>query len=191
MREGVGVKTLTPFNKRRHNKMSLMILSLSHFFHLLATVVWIGGIAMVVLVILPGAKVALEPAPMVGRFMKEVTKRFTPLANASILVLIVTGVVITYYEKNSIGFFNPWNAAMLLKLSIVISMVVIHFYRGLVLTPRIDRLSGQLSNSKEPSYLSSRIARLQNLSLNLVKVNLLLGLTVLLLTGILSSLQTG
>ena len=33
--------------------MNLLTLSLSHFLHLLATVIWIGGIMMILLVILP------------------------------------------------------------------------------------------------------------------------------------------
>lgn len=86
--------------------MRLVILSLSHFLHLLATVVWIGGIVMILLVILPGAKAALRSVPMVSRLMKEITKRFTPMANISILVLIVTGIVIVLYEKNFTGLIS-------------------------------------------------------------------------------------
>lgn len=163
--------------------MSLLILSLSHFLHLLATVVWIGGIGMILLVLLPCAKATLESAPMVGKLMKEITKRFTPMANLSILILIVTGIVIARYEKNFTGFLgvnNPWNVIMLLKHFLVALMIVIHFYRGLVLNPKIGRLSSQSNDSQ--------VARLQKFSLNLVKTNLVLGMIVLLLTGISTSL---
>ena len=171
--------------------MNLLILSLSHFLHLLATVVWIGGIVMILFVILPGARGALESAPMLGRLMKEITKRFTPMANVSILVLIVTGIFILQYEENFTGFSdkkNLWNIIMFLKHFLVAVMILIHFYRGLVLTPKIGRLSLQTNELPEPSSLSSNIARLQRFSLNLVKTNLVLGLIVLLLTGISSSL---
>ncbi|MFQ6083389.1 MAG: hypothetical protein ACE5WD_08520 [Candidatus Aminicenantia bacterium] len=171
--------------------MNLIISSLSHFLHLLATVVWIGGIVMILLVILPGTKAALEPAPIVGRLMKNITKRFTPMANVSILVLIVTGIVITYSEKNFtvfLDFSNSWNTVMFLKHSFATLMIIIHFYRGLVLIPKIGRLSTQVNNSKESSSLSSQIAKLQKFSLDLIKTNLVLGLIVLLLTGISSSL---
>jgi uncharacterized membrane protein len=74
--------------------MNLIILSFSRFFHLLATVMWIGGIVMIILVILPGAKATLESASMVKSLMKDISKRFTPMANISILVLILflTGI---------------------------------------------------------------------------------------------------
>ncbi len=138
--------------------MSLLILSLSHFLHLLATVVWIGGIVMILLVILPGAKTALESAPMVSKLMKEITKRFTPMANISILVLVATGIVIAFHEENFLGFtdFNsPWNVIMLLKHFLVALMIIIHFYRGLILNPKIGRLSSQSNDSQ--------VARLQKI----------------------------
>ena len=171
--------------------MNLIILSLSHFLHLLATVVWIGGIVMILSSVLPGAKDALESAPMVSRLMKHITKRFTPMVNVSILVLIVTGIIIAHYEKNFTGFWdfnNPWNTVMFLKHSFVALMIIIHFYRGLILTSKIGRLSSQADESQKLSSLSSKVARLQKFSLNLVKTNLVLGLIVLLVTGISSSL---
>ena len=163
--------------------MNPLILTLSHFFHLLATVIWIGGIILILLVILPSAKVALESAPVVGRLMQEITKRFTPMANISILVLIVTGVVFISHEKNFTGFLdfmNPWNLVMLLKSLLVAVMIIIHFYRGLILNPKIERLSGQVENPQ--------VVRLRKYSSNLVKTNLALGVAVLLVSGILLSI---
>src|SRR4030043_1924822 len=107
--------------------MILFILGLSHFLHLLATAVWIGGIWMILLVMLPSAKATLESAPMVGRLMKEITRRFTPMANISILVLIATGAFIAYYKEGFSGFAdlsNPWSVTMLAKHLLVASMIV-------------------------------------------------------------------
>jgi uncharacterized membrane protein len=166
--------------------MNLLVLSLSHFFHLFATVIWIGGIFMVLLVILPSARKSLEPSTM-GGLMKEITGRFTPLANASILVMVVTGVIIAFYKEKFGGFFQVgdfWNVTLLFKHALVALMIIIHFYRGLVLASRIGRLSAQAAGS--PS-LSSQVAGLQKLSLNLVKINFVLGIMVLLVTGLLMS----
>ena len=162
--------------------MILLILIISRFLHLLATVVWIGGMVMILLVILPGAKRTLEPASVIGKLMKELTKRFTPMANLSILILIIAGFVLAHYEKNFTGFLNfdnSWNVVMFLKHFLVVLMIIVHFYRGLVLNPKIGRLS---------SKNDSRVVRLQKFSLYLVKTNLILGMIVLLLTGITSSL---
>ena len=166
--------------------MNLIVLSLSHFFHLLATVIWIGGIFMVLLVILPSARTSLESTAIAG-LMKEITGKFTPLANASILVMVITGVIIALYKEKFGGFFNMsdfWNGTLLFKHLLVAAMIVIHFYRGLVLAPRIGRLSAQAAGS--PS-LSSQVSWLQKLSLNLIKANFTLGVIVLLVTGVLMS----
>ncbi|HDL19097.1 MAG TPA: hypothetical protein ENH29_08585 [Bacteroidetes bacterium] len=168
--------------------MNLVIQSLSNFLHILATVVWIGGIVMILLVILPGAKVVLESKSLVSKLMKDISKRFTFMANISIIVLIITGIIITKYNKNFTGFLdfdNYVNIVIFIKHLFVAAMVIIHFYRGLILNPRIVGLSTQIIESSE---LSSKAARLQIFSLNLVKTNLVLGLVVLLLTGISSSL---
>lgn len=164
----------------------MIILSLSHFIHLLATVIWIGGIFMVLFVILPSARKSLESSAMAG-LMKEITGKFTPLANTSILLMVITGVIIAFYEQKFVGFFNVsnhWNGMLFSKHVVVAMMIIIHFYRGLVLAPRIGRLSAQTAGS---TTLPSEIARLQKLSLNLVKTNMVLGIIVLLVTAVLMS----
>jgi uncharacterized membrane protein len=182
----MGVKRKIPFPFglfaklfKRRCKMNLLILTLSHFIHVMGTIVWIGGLLMTLLVILPGSKAALESQPMVGKLMKEVAKRFTPLANISILLLIATGIIIFFYDKNYTSFLdfeNRWNVMLALKHFFVVTMIIIHFYRGLILNPKIERFSSPL-NEKQTS-------RLKKISLDLVKVNLALGIIVLLLTTV-------
>jgi len=94
----------------------------------------------------------------------------------SIILLIVTGIALTGLNKQFLGignFGNNWTLTLTLKLVLVLGMIVVHFYRGLVLAPRIAQT--------EPA---SEKASLQKLSLNLVKVNFCLGVAVLLLSGI-------
>ena len=159
--------------------MNLWILALSHFIHVMGTVVWIGGILMTLLVILPSSKTALESQPMVGKLMKEVAKRFTPMANISILLLIATGIIIFYYDKNYtflLDLGNRWNIVIALKHFFVATMIIIHFYRGLILNPKIERFSSQ-PNENQTSTL-------KKISLDLVKINFALGIIVLLLTAV-------
>ena len=163
--------------------MNLLAVSLSHFLHILGTVVWIGGIFMVILVILPSAKASLEATPMIGRLMKEVTQRFTLLANISIFVLICTGVIIFYYDKNYTSILNQkntWNVVISIKLLLVAVMVIIHFYRGLILNPKIAKSSTQANETQT--------TRLKKFSLDLVKTNFALGIIVLMLAAVSISL---
>jgi len=119
--------------------MELWIVSLSHFLHILATVVWVGGIFMTLLVILPGSKTALESGPLVGKLMKEVGQRFTPLANMSILILIVSGLILLYANRNFTSFgdlLKSWNILIFCKFAVVAVMVCLHYYRGSILSKK-------------------------------------------------------
>jgi uncharacterized membrane protein len=167
----------------RRCKMNLWILALSHFIHFIGTVVWIGGILMTLFVILPGSKTALESPPIVGKLMKEIAKRFTPIANISIILIVVTGIIIYFYDKNYTFFSdleNRWNMVIASKHVFVAAMIFIHFYRGLILNPKIERFSSQ-PNEKQ-------ISKLKKISLDLVKINFALGIIVLLLTAVLISI---
>lgn len=164
--------------------MNYAILAVSNWLHLLATVVWIGGIVLILMVVLPGAKEALEQ-PVVGKLMEAITKRFTPLANTSIVVIVLTGLALAFFDKNLLGsgkFSSTWSLVVIGKHLIVAPMIVIHFYRSLVLSPKIKRLSVEQAGSYA-GKLSPNLPKLQRLSLNLIWVNLSLGILVLLLSG--------
>lgn len=154
--------------------MTEVILATSYWIHLIATVIWIGGISFILFVAIPSAKNVLGGEA--GKLMGEISKRFTPISNYSILFLFITGVALTILNKqfSGIGIFeNKWPLILAIKHIIVLGMVVIHFYRGLVLNPRIAKTES--ANEK---------TALQKLSLNLVKVNFSLGILVLLLSSI-------
>lgn len=147
-----------------------------YWLHSIATVVWIGGITFILFVVIPSAKRVLGIEA--GNLMGDISKRFTPIANFSIILLIVTGAVLTAVNKQFLGmgdFGNTWSLVLIVKLVLVLGMVAVHFYRGWILAPKIART--------EPA---TEKASLQKLSLNLVKVNLSLGAVVLLFSGIMS-----
>ena len=141
--------------------------------HLLATVVWLGGMAFILLVAIPSARRAVgEDA---AKVMGEVTRRFTPLANGSILLLLLSGLALLAMTGS---FSEPVllsgrGTAIVFKLLLFLLMAAVHFYRGKVLAPRIARTPPEQGK-----------ASLQKLSLNLVKVNLLAGLAVLLFSAV-------
>lgn len=161
--------------------MREIMLAVSYWLHLIATVVWIGGITFILFIAIPSAKQILGAEA--GKLMGEISKRFTPTANYSIILLIVTGAVLTAVNKQFLGIgnvVNSWSLGLIVKHVLVLGMVAVHLYRGLVLAPKIAR-----------TELASEKASLQKLSLNLVKVNFCLGLVVLLFSGILSTLSNG
>lgn len=158
--------------------MHEVFLIIDVWIHLFTAVVWIGGIFFILFVALPGAKETLEQP---GKLMGALSKRFVPLANISILLIFVTGILMSlsshsFTEIASLGSF--WSQTLFLKIITALAMAGIHFYRGLVLAPKIAKLTA------EGGHLE-KVGGLQRLSLNFVKVNFLFGATVLLITGIL------
>ena len=158
--------------------MREIMLAGSYWLHSIATVVWIGGIAFILLIVIPSAKQVLGVEA--GKLMGDISKRFTPIANYSIIVLFITGAVLAALNKQFSGignFSNGWSSGLIVKHVLVLGMAAVPFYRGLILAPKIAKT--------EPA---AEKASLQKLSLNLVKVNFCLGLMVLLFSGIISIL---
>lgn len=140
--------------------------------HLTATIIWLGGIAFILLVAIPSARKVLGGEA--GKLMGEVTKKFTPMANLSIMFLLLTGIFLMAIDGNISGevFQGGRGTGMLLKFLLFLLMAGVHFFRGKVLAPRIAKT--QSDGEK---------ARLQKLSLNLVWLNFGSGLVVLLLSA--------
>jgi putative copper export protein len=140
--------------------------------HLTATIIWLGGITFILLVAIPSARQVLRGEA--GGLMGEVTKRFTPMANLSILFLLLSGIFLMAIDGNISGevLKGGHGTAMLLKLLLFLLMAGVHFFRGKVLAPRIARTQSDGEKS-----------RLQKLSLNLVWLNFGSGLVVLLLSA--------
>lgn len=153
--------------------MQDLILAVSYWLHSVAAAIWIGGITFILFITIPASRQVLGTEA--GRLMGEVSKRFTPLANYCIILLVITGIVMTGLNKHfSVfgSFGNTWTLVLALKHFLILGIIIIHFYRGLILTPMIGRTES--ANKK---------ASLQKLSLNLVKVNFCLGMLVLLFSG--------
>lgn len=156
--------------------MREILLSIGTAVHIFSAVVWIGGIFFILFVAIPTAKKNLEQP---GKFMGVLGKRFTPLANLSIFLVFVTGIFIslsTHSFSEIACLDSPWSQALFAKIFLVLIMAGIHFYRGLVLAPRIAKLTAKGMNPE-------KVGVLQKLSLNLVRFNFLFGLAVLLITG--------
>jgi uncharacterized membrane protein len=95
---------------------------------LIATVVWIGGLVTMALVVWPGLRRALGDDEALARTVEAIDRRFRPLANLSLIVLILTGLVQMNANKNYKGFLNfdnLWAQAILLKHVAIIGMIVV------------------------------------------------------------------
>lgn len=161
----------------------LILLTVINWLHLFATVAWIGGMTTNLLVLLPSIREALEPA-VLGKLMGAVMKRFRILTYISIVVLIVTGAVMTKFNASYMGlalFGNLWSIVALIKHIVIVVMIIIAIYAFEGLARKVSKLA-----MKGPS---PDLARLQKKQIMLASIGFILGVIVLLLTGLMTAIS--
>ncbi len=124
--------------------MSEAALALSLFFHIGATVIWIGGILLVTFLVVPELNRVLEDQPALYQLLRRLRKRFTPLGNLALAVLIVTGVLQMSSDPNYEGllsFSNRWSQALLVKHILLIIMAAAGLILQLTVAPALERTS--------------------------------------------------
>lgn len=160
------------------------LLAVSYLLHLVATVVWIGGLVTMALVVWPGMRRALGDDAAFGRAIEAIEARFRPLANLSLAVLVLTGLVQMVANENYKGFLNLgnlWAQAILLKHLSIIGMIVIGGMMTFGVRPALQRLAmlsaAGVSTESERAALRRRMDRL-------ARIDLGLGILVLVFTAI-------
>lgn len=159
--------------------MSPLILAISLFFHLVATVVWIGGLVIITLLVWPEMRRALESSPALFTLLTRLRRRFVPWSNFSLVVLVVTGLAQMTANPNYDGFLkidNDWARAILLKHVAIAGMVVCGAVLQYGVTPALERASLLLERGKGDAAAWERLRRRE---IRLTQLNLVLGLAVL------------
>ena len=131
--------------------MSEAALALSLFFHIGATVIWIGGILLVTFLVVPELNRALADQPALYQLLRRLHKRFGPLGNLALAVLIVTGLLQMSADPNYEGllqFNNRWSQALLIKHILLIIMALAGLVLQLILAPALERTSLLLEHGK-------------------------------------------
>ncbi|MEJ2349453.1 MAG: CopD family protein [Anaerolineales bacterium] len=157
-------------------------LSLAFWLHMLATVVWIGGLAALVLFVLPIARGNLD-ANAYATLLEKAQRRLDPLGWLSLIVLTATGLFQMSASPNYQGFLsitNRWATAILVKHLIFISMIVISAYLTWGVMPGMQRMAFLRAKGRE----TPNAERLQHREVWLMRLNLILGIIVLGLTAV-------
>jgi uncharacterized membrane protein len=166
------------------------VLALVYWLHLLATIIWIGGLAALSIFIIPVARRSLDPQAY-GSFFIHLQRRLDPLGWFCILLLTGTGLIQMSINPNYQGILtieNRWSLAIFAKHLVVLLMVGGSAIMTWGLMPRLQRsalqkkLAENVEFEKDESGLDDeRIGRQENL---LLRLNLVLGVLVLALTVI-------
>ncbi len=163
---------------------SNVILNASFFLHLIATVAWIGGLVTLALVVQPVLNRWVTDVKEQARLLEAVQKRFQPIANLSLIVLILTGMVQTFTNplyKGFLRFDNIWSQAILAKHLAILGMVIIAGIITFSLQPAIQRNALLIANDVVDERA---IAKLRKQQARLTQINLILSVLVLFFTAI-------
>ena len=157
------------------------VLTVAFWLHMLATVIWIGGLAALAILILPLARQSLDESAY-AVFLGRVHSRLDPIGWISIGLLTATGLVQMSANPNYSGLLaidNPWASAILIKHILFFLMIGVSAYLTWGLTPALRRtalLRARGRDAPEETKLKKREEQL-------LYVNLALGVFVLILTA--------
>jgi uncharacterized membrane protein len=162
--------------------MPTWALTIIFWLHMLATVIWIGSLAALVLVVLPAAQRSLEDQAY-SKFLDALQQRLDPLGWFCLVVLAGTGMFQLSANENYNGILainNPWAVAIFLKHGVYFSMIAVSAYLTWGMLPQVRRAMLRLSQGKKAPDLVRTQARL----VWLLRLNFFLAVVVLALTAI-------
>ncbi len=160
------------------------VLTFAYWFHMLATVVWIGGLAALSLFVLPAARRAMQ-AESYAAFLAQANARLQSLGWFSLSILVVTGLFQMSANRSYEGFLaihNNWARAILAKHLLIGLMVLVSAYLTWFLHPNYQRLV--LRQSKGLSTNSAQLQALQRRETVLLRLTLGISILVLVFTAI-------
>ena len=124
--------------------MSEAALAISLFFHIAATVIWIGGILLITFMVVPELNRVLAEQPALLQLLRRLRERFTVLGNLALAILVVTGVLQMSTDPNYEGllsFSNRWSQVLLLKHILIIALAALGLMLQFGLAPALERTS--------------------------------------------------
>jgi uncharacterized membrane protein len=152
-----------------------VVQGLAGFLHNLFTVVWVGGLVMIVLTLLPSTKDVFGNGPQTRDLMNAINKRHRKWVYISILGLFITGVIQARAEPTFNGllrFDSLYSSLTSIKHIFTFIMVGIALFRSLIIGNKLD--------GADPKLMKQ--------SLLLIIINAFLGMGVLLLSGLMAAL---
>jgi uncharacterized membrane protein len=164
--------------------MANRVIAASFFIHMVATVIWVGGITLMALVVYPGVRRVLGAGPQAGAVMAELHRRFSPLAMISLAALGVTGLAQMSVNTHYNGFLqinNSWAVALLLKHVAYLVMAGLGAYSVWGITPALNRLA-MLEAKGKPA--GEALAALRRREERLNRINFVCALVVLFFTAV-------
>lgn len=149
--------------------------------HILAAIIWLGGMFFIAIVIVPVLR-RLEPPQKRIEVLSATATRFRAISWIAILVLLITGVLnainhgVTMQKISTGEFFSSYFEKILaVKLMLVFIMLVLSAIHDFVLGPRLVELQSSCIYNLDSSQ---RLKKNRKYVSWLARVNALLGILV-------------
>lgn len=158
-------------------------LTASFWLHMLATVSWVGGQAIISLILIPLGRKTL-PEEGFQNLISRINKRMSGIGWFSLMILIGTGLIQINANESQSGFLSvttDWGLAITIKLVVFGVILALTAYQTWSIAPIIERTAILQSRGKTPPV---EMAALRQREVQLMRVNLALSIIVLLLTAV-------
>jgi uncharacterized membrane protein len=151
--------------------MSTLVIVLSTWLHVLATVVWVGCYLFTSLIYLPVLERQM-PANALHDLLEQLSARLRPYFGGALLIFLVTGTHLMLINQDYLGlgnfFGNPWSVLIIIKHVLVLAFLALAVYSE-------RAFMVQIGNQKPDALQRFRMS---------LTINTLLGIVILLLTSI-------
>lgn len=156
------------------------VLSVSYTVHLIATVVWFGGLIVMAAMALP----ALRQGTLSANQWLALQKRFAPWTTGSLIFLLISGFVQMTNDVNYSGFLvidGVWAWAMLIKHVAFGALALLTAYMQFSLYPAMERTA--VLAAQRPKIAAAEQEKLSRQEGRLLRLNLLCALIILICTA--------
>jgi uncharacterized membrane protein len=160
----------------------LWAIAVAYWLHMLATVLWIGGLAVLTLLVLPAAQKTMDNSGY-AEFLNELRRRLDAVGWLCMLVLLASGMLQMSVSSQYEGFLSItsiWAGAILIKHLLFFLMIVSSGVVTWGVIPALRRTALLRALGKE----APNMELLQSRSTRLMQLNVVLGLLVLLMTAV-------
>lgn len=120
---------------------NLFVKTLLDVLHIIATIIWIGGMMINFMVIRPVASKTLDPASF-AKFNTAMMKRFRILVYVSIVILGVTGIpmkIVSEHYAGIISFEHSWGIVSFIKHILYGLLLVLAVFNFEIASPAIGK----------------------------------------------------
>src|SRR5512135_2025626 len=164
------------------NQIPPLALAALYWLHMLATVVWLGGLSAFSIFVLPAAHSTLAP-DVYGKLLGKLQERLQQVAWLSLAVLGATGLFQLSANVHYNGLLNlnsSWAVAIFIKHLTVLVMVAASAYSTWGVLPALRRTALLRSAGKDVN--PAQVQALERRELLILRGNLALSVIVLALT---------